>query len=252
MNVNSRTPKMNIGPIGPIGSIGSNINRNGSVFASNSVQGAGSGVIRYILIAAVIAALVILVSMYYTTIVQYIWGVPGSPQVQPEQASLQSVVNTIEADVETALGTGNEVFNISRNIYSFNDAEPLCKAFGAELATYDQVKEAYEKGADWCNYGWAKGQLALYPTQEDTWNKLQEGPEEQRMSCGHPGVNGGSFTNPDQQFGVNCYGRRPARTALDDQVGKAPETPFDRSVAHFKHELDSIPVTPWNVKQWSQ
>jgi archaellum component FlaG (FlaF/FlaG flagellin family) len=50
-----------------------------------------------------------------------------------------------------------EVFNIADNKYTYSDAEPLCKAFGAELATYDQVKEAWNNGADWCNYGWVKG-----------------------------------------------------------------------------------------------
>ena len=58
-----------------------------------------------------------------------------------------------------------EVFNISKNEYNYYDAEPLCRALGAELATYDQVKEAWSKGADWCNYGWVKGQAAVYPTQ---------------------------------------------------------------------------------------
>ena len=33
-------------------------------------------------------------------------------------------------------------------------------AFDAELASYDQVKDAWQKGADWCNYGWVKGQAA--------------------------------------------------------------------------------------------
>jgi Na+-transporting methylmalonyl-CoA/oxaloacetate decarboxylase gamma subunit len=57
-----------------------------------------------------------------------------------------------------------EVFNISKNVYTFNDAAAVCAAAGAELATYDQVKAAYDKGADWCNYGWIIGQMAVYPT----------------------------------------------------------------------------------------
>ena len=69
-----------------------------------------------------------------------------------------------------------EVFNVNKNDYSFYDAEPLCRALGAELATYDQVKEAWTKGADWCNYGWVKGQVAVYPTQPETYDKLQSGP----------------------------------------------------------------------------
>jgi len=52
-----------------------------------------------------------------------------------------------------------EVFNVSRNIYTYEDALPVCKALGAELATFEQVQEAHKQGADWCNYGWVKGQL---------------------------------------------------------------------------------------------
>jgi hypothetical protein len=36
-----------------------------------------------------------------------------------------------------------EVFNVSKNEFSYYDAEPLCKALGAELATYEQIKDAY-------------------------------------------------------------------------------------------------------------
>jgi len=269
MNVNSRAPRLNILSPNSVGNIGMN-STNGNGFMTG-----------YFLIIASIIALVILFALYYQTVGYYIqigwdklkWSrdqgetvkmnIPGtelsgelSPSKSPSSASsIQATLaatQAIGADVEAALSGHSEVFNVSRNIYSFADAEPLCKAFGAELATYDQIKEAYEKGADWCNYGWSKGQLALYPTQEETWKKLQEGPEDQRMTCGKPGVNGGNFPNPEQRFGVNCYGKRPIRTALDEQVAVAPTTPFDREVSRFKSELDTIPVTPWNIKQWSQ
>jgi len=68
--------------------------------------------------------------------------------------------------VEKVLPGQQEVFNISKNSYTYYDAEPLCKALNAELATYEQVKKAYNQGADWCNYGWVKGQMAVYPTQK--------------------------------------------------------------------------------------
>lgn len=266
MNVNSRAPSMNFAAV------------NSTPTISNVLSSYG-------LIIASIGALVILFALYYQTVGYYIqigwdklrWSrdhgetvkmnIPGteisgelsptasaSGSASPIQAVLDKAANALESDVETALSADahDEVFNVSRNIYSFADAEPLCKAFGAELATYDQVKEAYEKGADWCNYGWSKGQLALYPTQEETWKKLQDGPEDQRMSCGKPGVNGGNFPNPDQRFGVNCYGKRPVKTALDEQIGKAPETQYDQNVARFKSELDTIAVTPWSIKNWSQ
>jgi hypothetical protein len=171
--------------------------------------------------------------------------------------SFAGAVNKMESDVEAALGsvTGSDkqVFNVSKNVYTFSEAEPLCRAFGAELATYDQVKHAYKAGADWCNYGWVKGQLAVYPTQKETYDKLQKGPEADRMMCGKPGVNGGHFPNENQRFGVNCYGPRPAETADDrrEQAEDTSDIAYDRQVNHFKAELDSITVNPFNSSSWS-
>jgi hypothetical protein len=170
---------------------------------------------------------------------------------------LESGISNLESDVESALGmsgsSGAQVFNVARNVYTFHEAEPLCRAFGAELATYDQIKTAHKAGADWCNYGWVKGQMAVYPTQESTYKKLQHGPEHERMSCGRPGVNGGYFPNADQRFGVNCYGTRPSESALDERIQREEKTDiaFDREVNKFKSELDSIGVNPWNGKTWS-
>ena len=42
-----------------------------------------------------------------------------------------------------------EVFNISNNNYTYEEAQAVCKAYGAELATYDQIEDAYNKGAEW-------------------------------------------------------------------------------------------------------
>ena len=52
--------------------------------------------------------------------------------------------------------SGNEeVFNIANNIYTYEDAQTVCSIYGAKLATYDQIEESYQKGGEWCNYGWA-------------------------------------------------------------------------------------------------
>ena len=56
---------------------------------------------------------------------------PSSGASTPES---QSVVSKILP------ATGKEVFSVSANKITYNDAEPLCKALGAELATYEQVK----------------------------------------------------------------------------------------------------------------
>ena len=152
---------------------------------------------------------------------------------------------------------GSEVFNISSNKYTYNDAEPLCKALGAELATYDQVKDAWNKGADWCNYGWVKGQMAVYPTSEDTYQKLQGGPEDQRQACGRPGLNGGYFDNPEMRFGVTCVGNKPPQNKHDEAAAAngAPLSPdalaFDKKVSQFKSEADHIAVLPFSHGKWT-
>jgi hypothetical protein len=161
--------------------------------------------------------------------------------------------------VEKILPGRKQVFNISKNNYSYYDAEPLCKALGADLATYEQVKEAYSHGADWCNYGWVKGQMAVYPTQKDTWDILQSGPEKDRMSCGRPGLNGGFFDNPELRYGVNCYGVKPDQkdhdaTAVASGQG-APLSPGqleqEKKVAKYRGETNYISVLPWSKNTWS-
>jgi hypothetical protein len=164
--------------------------------------------------------------------------------------------NTMKS-IDKILPTKKEVFNIAQNKYSYSDSEPLCKAFGAELASYDQVKEAWKKGADWCNYGWVKGQTAIFPTQESTFNKLQSGPEDQRMSCGIPGINGGYFDNPELKFGVNCYGVKPSENEVDTRaiMSKNNVTPqsleYDKKVLNFKAHKSEIPVNPFTAGTWT-
>lgn len=154
-------------------------------------------------------------------------------------------------------GGSPQVFNVSKNKFTFYDAEPLCRALGAELATYEQVKDAWERGADWCNYGWVKGQMAVYPTQKETWEKIQSGPEEQRLACGNPGLNGGYFDNPELRFGVNCYGSKPSQSSHDaTRVAKGtPQSPgelaFDKKVAAFRTEADNIGILPFNTNKWN-
>jgi hypothetical protein len=177
---------------------------------------------------------------------------PPPPEFVPEAQFFQ------QGAVEQVLPGRKEVFNVAQNKYTYTDAEPLCKAFGAELASYDQVKDAWNKGADWCNYGWVKGQAAVFPTQESTFNNLQAGPEDQRMACGVPGVNGGYFDNPEMRFGVNCYGTKPSENEADAREIMAQNgdlTPqalqFDRKVLGYKSKMGQIPVNPFKPGTWT-
>ena len=178
---------------------------------------------------------------------------PPVLQETPAQLQSQSIVENV-----LPLNGPPEVFNVSKNDFNYYDAEPLCKALGAELATYDQVKDAYGKGADWCNYGWTKGQVAVYPTQKATWDDLQKGDDADKAACGKPGVNGGYFDNPDMKFGVNCYGPKPGQSGHDEAAlmksGRIPRTisglRIDQKVQEFEARADELGVLPFNKSKW--
>lgn len=152
-----------------------------------------------------------------------------------------------------------QVFNIPGNYYSYNDAKTLCTAYNAELATYQQIENAYKNGAEWCNYGWSDGQMALFPTQQKTFNNLQtiQGHEH---DCGRPGINGGYIANPNVKFGVNCYGNKPKITQDEEELMKTsspyPKTmqdiEFQKKVDYWKTKVSEILVSPFNYKMWSE
>jgi hypothetical protein len=179
------------------------------------------------------------------------------PSTPPDQES--KVPASIAEKMLPTGAPGSEVFSVSKNTFTYYDAQPLCKALGAELATYDQVKAAWDRGADWCNYGWVKGQNAIFPTQTDTWQKLQAGPEEERGACGRPGINGGYFDNPELRFGVNCYGPKPAQSTHDEAtIAKRTGQPLtagalevEKKVNKFRSEADNIGVLPFSANKWS-
>ena len=176
---------------------------------------------------------------------------PAQPPVQPPVADMKTV-NKIVPNRKT-------VFNVNSNKYTYSDAEPLCKALGAELATYDQVKQAWDQGADWCNYGWIKGQAAVYPTQKGTYDALQlSSVDDERMACGNIGVNGGYMDNPELRYGVNCYGDKPSKTAHDlkvtNELIQPPLTPSalkQKMVEQeFKANANLIGLLPFNESSW--
>ncbi len=147
-----------------------------------------------------------------------------------------------------------QVFNISNNIFSYDDAEAVCKAYGAELASYDQVVDAYKSGAEWCNYGWSKNQMALYPTQKKTWEILQQDPNA-RNNCGEWGVNGGFFENKDTLFGVNCFGTKPQpkdREREKPTLMSPKQEKIANKVKQYKNQLPDLTVLPFNNENWSK
>ncbi len=146
-----------------------------------------------------------------------------------------------------------QVFHIADNLFSYDDAEAVCRAYGAELATYDQMVDAYKKGANWCSYGWTKEQMALYPIQYSYWQKLQESDPEEAGSCGVPGINGGYFENPQLQFGVNCYGskRGPRKDEkVKDVYVSDKERAIRAKVAASQKQLGKFKLLPFNEDKW--
>lgn len=157
------------------------------------------------------------------------------------------------------LSSSPEVFNIGENVYDYEDAKAVCKAYGSRLATYKEVEDAYQNGGEWCNYGWSEDQMILFPTQQETWDHLQK-IEGHKNDCGRPGVNGGYIDNPNIKYGVNCYGVRPAMSSTEQQlmssIPKYPKTKKDieeeNRVEYWKSKKNEILVSPFNHNNWSK
>ena len=238
--------------------------QNGTSFYPDATPGSAvtSGSSTNMIITIVIGVLIVLVLFNGF---QYFFGVnimaslsnlfSGEPQinivVDQGQGSAPSVVPEIKY-VE-------QVFNIPGNEYGYEDAKSLCSAYGSRLATYDEVEKAYDRGAEWCNYGWSDKQMALFPTQKSTFDKLQtiEGHEH---DCGRTGINGGYIANPRVKFGVNCYGYKPKMTQEEEEMMQTnspyPKTEKDiameNRVEYWKTKLDEILVSPFNYNTWSR
>lgn len=143
----------------------------------------------------------------------------------------------------------NEVFHISNQDYTYNQAKCKCNAYGARLAKESEIIDAYNKGAHWCNYGWSEGQNAFYPVQQNLWKKS-------KLFCGKKyGVNGGFFSNPLLKFGVNCYGKKPQGKIIKEKIPEENETIQDFCSLpknnQSSQKLDSDIISPFNNNKWS-
>ena len=155
---------------------------------------------------------------------------------------------------------GNQVFNVPGNHYTYLDAQALCRAFDGELATYQQIFDAYKNGAEWCNYGWSANQMAFFPTQEKTWKKLQR-ERGHENDCGRIGINGGFIANPNVRFGVNCFGSRPKISSQESKLMQnrqlvpqaIREVEIERRAQQFRNNnLNDILISPFNRDTWSR
>jgi hypothetical protein len=208
--------------------------------------------------------IVILVGLILVNALQYFFSINVTAYIQ----GLFSPKTTVDIVVDQSgykptpvpeIKFKKQVFNIPGNYYSYDNAKALCTAYGAELASYDQIEKAYNNGAEWCNYGWSANQLALFPTQKKTYDTLQSIPGHEN-DCGRTGINGGYIANPNIKFGVNCYGYKPKITSEEDELMRTsppyPQTEqdiaFQKKVDVMKNNLDQILVSPFNKNTWGE
>ena len=216
----------------------------------------GGGKIMGIIIIAVLVILIIVNAFEYffsINVTAYLTDVfSNKPKIDivVDQSTFQpSTVPTIKFK--------KQVFNIPGNYYNYSNAKALCQAYDSKLATYKQVEDSYDDGGEWCNYGWSEGQMALFPTQQKTFDNLQK-IKGHEHDCGRPGVNGGYIANPNIRFGVNCYGNKPKITSEEEELMKTstpyPETvedmAFQKQVDYWKNKVDEILVSPFNYSTW--
>lgn len=227
--------------------------------SSEQVSNSGSASISIIL-ASFFIILVIINGLQYFFGVDIIAKLKNILTGQPE---VDITVDTTRVEASKAavpeILLRPQVFNIPENTYVYEDAKAVCSAYGARLATYKEVEDAYKDGGEWCNYGWSEGQMALFPTQQKTYDELQK-IEGHENDCGRPGVNGGYMANPKLMFGVNCYGFKPRMNSTEEELMATkplyPKTEKDiameKRVSYWKDKLSEIIVSPFNHNTWSR
>ena len=161
----------------------------------------------------------------------------SKPEVNVDIVTDKTTETETPEQSEPGKTQGPETYHIQGN-FDYSMAKSVCKAYDATLASLSQIKDAYEKGAEWCDYGWSEDGMVLYPTQEDSWKLYQK---EKKDKCGIPGINGGYNPRTRQRLGVNCYGVKPSGVMpLNPSPVEKPNLP--------KQGL----ISPFNYKAWSQ
>jgi len=225
----------------------------------------GTSIFGILMIGVLVVAIVLGGLNYYygsnmvVSLKNLFTGKPTIDVTVDQTQGASSILAMPTPSIPTPTYNGDQVFNIPGNYYGYEDAKSICTAYGARLASYDEVENAYTNGAEWCNYGWSDGQMALFPTQKSTFDNLQtiKGHEH---DCGRQGVNGGYMANPKLQFGVNCFGQKPKITSEEETIMEnttpypktAQDILLDKRVEYWKTKLNDILVSPFNYNTWSR
>ena len=101
-------------------------------------------------------------------------------------------------------------------------------------------------------------QLALYPIQKKTYNKLQT-KKGHEHDCGRPGINGGYISDKNIEYGVNCYGKKPIITNIERKMmadymvfpKSDQEKDIDHKAQQYKNTLNQILINPFSKTQWN-
>lgn len=146
-----------------------------------------------------------------------------------------------------------QIFSVSQNIFTSKDADAVCKAFGAEQATVEQLIEGHQKGLDVCNRGWLKDDVAGFAMQKGTLGKMLSDGDH---SCGTEEINISTDFNPEVRFGAWCYGIKPSPRPKEmhkkNQYVSQAEAELARKIAEYKKDLDNISILPFTANKWSQ
>lgn len=232
-----------------------NIQKGGDLAITNTTNDKGN--------FFTIIIIIILVILIFVNALQYFFSINVTAYIKnlfEKKTTVDIVVDQSKYESPTVpqIKFKKQVFNIPGNYYTYSNAKALCSAYNSDLATYDQIEKAYNTGAEWCNYGWSANQLALFPTQKQTYNTLQTIAGHEN-DCGRTGINGGYIANPNVRFGVNCYGYKPRMSDEAEELMKSstpyPETRedklFQEKVDFMKKNLDQVLVSPFNYNTWS-
>ncbi|XP_054467716.1 versican core protein-like [Anoplopoma fimbria] len=122
----------------------------------------------------------------------------------------------------------------SRYTLDYQTAVHTCQNIGATIATYDQLKAAYEDGFDQCDAGWIAGMTVRYPI-----TKPRKGCYGNLLT--KPGVRSYGTRKPTDTYDVYCYVDK-----LDGEVYYAPVTrkmSLDEASAECKMR-NSVLATP--------
>ncbi len=234
-----------------------NLGTNGNSMTTETSTSDGSTNVLSIILGGVLIVVLLL------NISQYFFNINLTAQLSNLFTNTPSLDITVEPTTPSLspvpeITLKEQVYHIPGNTYTYDDAKALCQAYGARLASYNEIENSYNNGGEWCSYGWSDKQMALFPTQKKTWDYLQtvEGHEN---DCGRPGINGGYIANPNVRFGVNCYGYKPEITDLEKEL-MATEPLYPRSLKDIKQEkrveywrrkIPEILVSPFNKNVWS-